>query len=239
MKRRLLTLPMLALILTGCHTLDTSGDLTSPTSWENVPILWEKPATENGLTVIIGSLRAHFGQFRFSWKIELSGKASVVTAEPSGTAEKPFYGNMELYLWFFERDKVLIMRHQKPTLGSDKPALLVPISLVGAKDLIGALGATSVWPSAISEPVTVTPWESAGIYWKTVGSGLRVTHTTDRSGLESILYPLQIGKEGSSLVILFKATHQKTDKNEIEFLTPVAKVSAKEFFAAYAKASGR
>jgi len=97
-------------------------------------ISWEKPFTENGKTVVPGSVQADFGRFEFRWLLAPDGSTRLVTIEPGGSAEVP---SLEKQLWPLVLDTgvTALFLEWLPLLNDKSPIRLRMIVVVSTKEL--------------------------------------------------------------------------------------------------------
>lgn len=231
-----------ALIAAGCTTLGAAG----PGSADNpASISWKGLRQESDSTSITGSLRAPFGLFFLTWRIDAKGNAALADEEPSGTGEMPIYDKTPVYLWLPGDGKAYIFRIRTPVLGSSEPVAMRLVAVVKSDELFAGLAKVLarrsdlkypdiLTPSASAAPNEATAWNASGLGWRMSEKGQTGLCSFTPTGEPTEVFPwiMDSTPEALSESLIFEITTYKLGDISLELLNCLLRVNTAQMLSA-------
>jgi hypothetical protein len=241
MKRSLAAI-VVVLMAAGCASLGATG----PGNAENpASISWKGVRQESDSTYIKGSLRAPFGLFILTWRVDAWGNAALADEEPSGTGEMPIYDKTPLYPWLPGDGKAYIFRIRMPVLGDRNPVSLRLVAVAKEDELFAGLAKVlaersdrkyprGLAPSGSKSPLEVTAWNSSDLSWRMSEKGQMRLYALGPSGepVETLPWMMESTPNASLESLVFEVRAFRVEDISLEFLNCRIKVNTAQMLSA-------
>jgi hypothetical protein len=213
-------------------------------------ILWEKPFTKKGLTIIAGSANAEFGKFNFKCVIDDEGKAKLITEESAGSGELPAR-ERKLFLLVYNNKKTILFHEWFSLLNQKKPAFIRPIVMVSTDEFFSVLPKSKLPPVFdVNQKIQSIVWNGAystnniqylpstlstssgkiNICWTKKGDQLPELIQKDDSS-ENKIYLLMDGD--AKTTFLFQEDSLRLKEGEVPYLKLISKVSTTNLLSGF------
>jgi len=240
--RRSLAVVLFILLAVGCAT---KGAAAPGSEAEPVAISWKNPLKGENTTYIDGSLRAPFGLFIITWRIDAAGKVTLADEQPSGTGEMPIYDKTPLFPWLPGNGKAYLFRVWLPVLGNRDPISLRLVAVVSEDELFAGLGKvlaersdrkypSGLKPSGSRAPMEVTEWNASGLSWRMSGNGQTRLYALKSSGelVEAFPWILDSAPDAPSESLVFEVRTLKVEDISLELLNCRLRVNTARMLSA-------